>query len=187
MNIVDILLLSVALAMDCFAISIVSSMIIGRFRWPVALRMGFLFGLFQALMPLIGWYAIHHYAERIDEYGRYIAFGLLLLIGGKMVWEAFSPAKERSIRPEKIITQLLLAVATSIDALTVGISLAVTGTHTLSSLTLPLVSIGLASLLFTILGHYLGAVFGSAVRRHFNPYLLGGIILILLAIKVLLF
>ena len=187
MSIIDILLLSVALAMDCFAISIVSSMIIGRFRWPVVLRMGLLFGFFQALMPLLGWFAIHHYATRIEVYGRYIAFGLLLIIGGKMVWEALTPSKQRAFNPEKLTTQLLLAVATSIDALTVGVSLAVTGTHSLASLTLPLVCIGLASLLFTILGHSLGAKFGPAVRRHVNPELLGGIILILLAFKVLLF
>ena len=187
MSVIDILLLSVALAMDCFAISIVSGMVIGRFRWSVVLRMALLFGFFQALMPLLGWYAIHHYTARIEDYGRYIAFALLLIIGGKMVWGVIFPSKQRAFNPEKLTTQLLLALATSIDALTVGVSLAVTGTHTLASLTLPLVSIGLASLLFTVLVHYLGAAFGPAVRRHFNPELIGGIILILLAIKVLLF
>ena len=222
----DILLLSVALAMDCFAVSIASGVIltpssspkgdgsptlnpspvgkesptpnpspVGRgtrkdsFMGRVlegALRLSVLFGLFQAGMPLVGWFCTNWLAERIEAYDHWIAFGLLAFLGGRMIRDAFSDEEEaHHFDPTNWWTGIVLAVATSIDALAVGISLAVTGYHTIRQLAMPLVVIGLGSFLFAMLGHWLGMRFGSSIRRRLQPELLGGIILIGIGVKVL--
>ncbi|MBP5714591.1 MAG: manganese efflux pump [Prevotella sp.] len=198
MNLLDIILLAVALAMDCFTVSIVSGIILtqrdGSFVTPTdvtkepslcVIRMAFLFGFFQALMPLLGWLGISHFQSYMEAYDHWIAFGLLGLIGGKMIWESFSPEEEHHFNPCRLRTQLLLAVATSIDALAVGISFACTGYTALSQLTLPLLLIGLVSFLFSIIGYHLGRCFGKTIIRRLNPELIGGTILILIGVKVL--
>ena len=201
MSLFDIILLAIALAMDCFTISIVCG-IISNSRSTTSneavenncelcimnyalLRMAFLFGLFQALMPLLGWLGISHFQSYMEAYDHWIAFGLLGLIGGKMIWESFSPEEEHHFNPCRLRTQLLLAVATSIDALAVGISFACTGYTSLSQLTLPLLLIGLVSFLFSIIGYHLGRCFGKTIIRRLNPELVGGTILILIGVKVL--
>ena len=85
MSLVDILLLSVALAMDCFTVSIVSGMILGRKEWSTILQMSLLFGVFQAAMPFIGWLATSHFSQYIEDYDHWIAFALLAFLGGKMI------------------------------------------------------------------------------------------------------
>ena len=90
-------------------------------------RMAFLFGFFQAAMPLLGWLGISHFQAMIEAYDHWIAFSLLLLIGGNMIREAFGPEEEQHFNPRKLRTQLILAIATSIDALAIGISFACTG------------------------------------------------------------
>ena len=221
----DILLLSVALAMDCFAVSIASGVIltpsspkgegsltpnpspVGRESptpnpSPVgrgtrkafltrggleeALRLSVLFGLFQAGMPLVGWICTNWLAERIEAYDHWIAFGLLVFLGGRMIRDAFSDEEEaHHFDPTNWWTGIVLAVATSIDALAVGISLAVTGYHTIRQLAMPLIAIGVGSFLFAMIGHWLGMRFGSSIRRRLQPELLGGIILIGIGVKVL--
>lgn len=191
MNLLDIILLAVALAMDCFTVSIVSGVVAapsGRGsvspRW--LLRMAFLFGLFQALMPLLGWLGISHFQAYMEAYDHWIAFGLLGFIGGKMIWESFGDEEDHHFNPSKLRTQLLLAVATSIDALAVGISFACTGFTMLSQLTMPLLIIGLVSFLFSIVGYHLGRRFGKAITRRLKPEVFGGIILVLIGVKILL-
>jgi putative Mn2+ efflux pump MntP len=187
MSILDIILLAVSLAMDCFTVSIVSGAILRRWQGGIIFRIAVLFGLFQALMPLIGWTAMRLFAAHVEAYGHWIAFAMLLFIGGRMIWESLhGSGDEPSFRPEKLSTQLLLAVATSIDALAVGVSMAVIGYDTLHSLLLPLVIIGLVSLLFALLGHWLGIRFGRAASSRFSPELFGGIILVAIGLKVLL-
>lgn len=186
MNFFDIILLSVALAMDCFAVSIVSGIIVGRWRIRVFLSLGILFGLFQALMPLAGWLCMSRFRESMQGYDHWIAFGLLLLLGGNMIKEAFGPEEKRSFDPTTLMTQLALAVATSIDALAVGISFSCLDYNTIEDLTLPLVTIGVVSLVFSLAGSTLGVRFGSIVAKRIKPELLGGIILILIGVKVLL-
>ena len=127
MNQLDIWMLAIALAMDCFTVSIVSGVIVRRWLWGMILRIAFLFGLFQAMMPLIGWMATSHFSEQLEFIDHWIAFGLLAFIGGKMIRESFSPEEEQQFNPKNLHTQLLLAVATSIDALAIGISFACTG------------------------------------------------------------
>ena len=205
MNLLDIILLAVALAMDCFTVSIVSGVLFNGqwtmdngqlstrsnnypfsiFHFPL-LRMAFLFGFFQAMMPLLGWLGISHFQAYMEAYDHWIAFGLLGFIGGKMIWESFGDEEDQHFNPRKLRTQLLLAVATSIDALAVGISFACTGFTTLSQLTMPLLIIGIVSFLFSIFGYHLGRRFGKAITRRLKPELFGGIILVLIGLKILL-
>jgi putative Mn2+ efflux pump MntP len=204
MNLLDIILLAVALAMDCFTVSIVSGVLfngqwtmdngqlstrsnnypLSIFHFPL-LRMAFLFGFFQAMMPLLGWLGISHFQAYMEAYDHWIAFGLLGFIGGKMIWESFGDEEDQHFNPSRLRTQLLLAIATSIDALAIGISFACTGFTELSQLTMPLLIIGIVSFLFSIVGYHLGRRFGKTITRRIKPELLGGVILILIGVKIL--
>ena len=199
MSLIDIILLAVALAMDCLTVSIVSGVITNG-QWKMdngqlaarsnnfqlsQLRMAFLFGLFQAMMPLIGWLGISHFQAYMEAYDHWIAFAMLGFIGGRMVWESFGPEEEQHFNPRRLRTQLLLAVATSIDALAVGISFACTGYTAVGQLTLPLIIIGVVSFLFSLIGYQLGARFGRSIARRLKPELFGGIILIGIGVKIL--
>lgn len=186
MNLLDIIFLSIALAMDCFAVSIASGFILRTKVWPVIMRMSVLFGLFQAAMPFFGWLGTTYFSQYIEAYDHWVAFAMLAFIGGKMIYESFQPEEEHSFNPRKLSTQLLLAVATSIDALAVGISLAMTGYKTLGDLVEPLVWIGIVSLLFGIIGHLLGTRFGRVVSHRLKPELIGGMILLCIGVKILL-
>ena len=186
MELLDILFLSVALAMDCFTVSIVGGVILRRKVWAVMLQTAFLFGFFQALMPLIGWAATSRFQYLIEAYDHWIAFALLAFLGVRMIRESFQPEEEQHFNPRRLRTQLLLAVATSIDALAIGISFACTGYTELSQLTLPLIIIGLVSFLFSLVGYHLGRRFGKSITRRLKPELLGGVILTLIGVKVLL-
>ena len=99
MNLFDIWMLSVALAMDCFTVSIASGVIQGRREWPVILRIAFLFGLFQAMMPFFGWLATNYFAHYIEAYDHWVAFGLLAFLGGKMIYESFQPEEQHFFNP----------------------------------------------------------------------------------------
>ena len=200
MNLLDIILLAIALAMDCFTVSIVSGVILMKERRREGvrregdrsqetggiLRMAFLFGFFQAMMPLLGWLGISYFRTYMEAYDHWIAFLMLVFIGGKMIKESFGPDEEQHFNPSRLRTQLLLAIATSIDALAIGISFACTGFTLLSQLTLPLLIIGIVSFLFSIIGYHLGRRFGKTITRRIKPELLGGIILIIIGIKILL-
>lgn len=187
MSFIDIILLAVALAMDCFTVSIVSGLTSqdspSTEAWVY--RMAFLFGFFQAIMPLLGWLGIIHFETYIEAYDHWIAFALLTFIGGKMVWESFGPEEEQHFNPRRLHTQLLLAIATSIDALAVGISFALTGYRVLSQLVLPLIIIGIVSFLFSIVGYHLGRRFGKPITKRMKPELIGGLILIAIGLKIL--
>ena len=199
MSLIDIILLAVALAMDCLTVSIVSGVITNG-QWKMdngqlaarsnnfqlsQLRMAFLFGLFQAMMPLIGWLGISHFQAYMEAYDHWIAFTMLGFIGGRMVWESFGSDEEQHFNPRKLRTQLLLAIATSIDALAVGISFACTGYTAVGQLTLPLIIIGVVSFLFSLIGYRLGARFGRSIAQRLKPELFGGIILIGIGVKIL--
>ena len=188
MSLIDIILLAVALAMDCLTVSIVSGVLeftVHRKLSAVNLRMAFFFGLFQAMMPLIGWLGISHFQQYMEAYDHWIAFTMLGFIGGRMVWESFSPDTEQHFNPRRLRTQLLLAVATSIDALAIGISFACTGYTAVVQLTLPLIIIGVVSFLFSLIGYRLGARFGRSIAHRLKPELFGGIILIGIGVKIL--
>ncbi|MGM9777537.1 MAG: manganese efflux pump MntP family protein, partial [Prevotella sp.] len=117
----------------------------------------------------------------------WLAFGLLAFIGGKMVKESFEENDEAHphFNPSRLRTQLMLSIATSIDALAVGISFGCLGYTSLSSIALPLFVIGLVSFLFAIAGHLLGIRFGKTITRRLKPELFGGIVLLAIGIKIL--
>ena len=190
MNLLDIIFLAIALAMDCFAVSIVSGVIMRSHpqqpgeKFAVA-RMAFFFGFFQAIIPLLGWLGISHFQSMIEAYDHWIAFTLLLIIGGNMIREAFGPEEEQHFNPRKLRTLLILAIATSIDALAIGISFACTGYEQLSQLWMPLAVIGMVSFLFSLLGYWAGYHFGRGIISRFKPELIGGMILILIGVRIL--
>ena len=182
----DLLLLSIALAMDCFTVSMMSGVMLRRSINAAILRMALLFGVFQAAMPLAGWIGTAHFSQYLEAVDHWIAFGLLVFIGGKMIKESFDDNGEPSFNPLHFRTQLLLAVATSIDALAVGISMACLGYSHITMLAEPLLMIGVASLVLSVLGYWLGVRFGRIVARRLRPELLGGLVLVFIGIKVLL-
>ena len=183
----DLLLLSVALAMDCFTVSIMSGVILRRPLGLSILRMAVLFGLFQGAMPLLGWLGTAYFSQYIETVDHWIAFGLLAFIGGKMVKDSFDDDEHRhSFNPLLLRSQVLLAIATSIDALAIGISMACLGYRHLSQLTVPLLMIGVVSLLFSLAGYWLGVRFGRMIARRLKPELIGGLVLIFIGAKVLL-
>ena len=186
MNQLDIWFLALALAMDCFAVSIASGIIVKKHIGKMMIRMAFLFGLFQAAMPLIGWLGVSTFTSYLENIDHWIAFGLLAFLGGRMIRESFLPEEEKKIKPRKLKTQVVLAIATSIDALAVGISFACTGFSNLKMLVYPLFIIGFVSFVMSITGVLLGVKFGKPIAKKFKPELLGGIILIFIGIKVLL-
>ena len=184
-SVFDLLLLSVALAMDCFTVSIVSGVIMRRGFCAAILRMALLFGLFQAAMPLVGWLGTAYFSHYLEAIDHWIAFSLLMFVGGKMIKESFEDEEHQSFNPLSLYTQLLLAVATSIDALAIGISMACVGYDHINQLAMPLLMIGLASFLLSLVGYWLGMRFGNVIARRLKPELLGGLVLIFIAIKVL--
>lgn len=184
MSILDLILLSVALAMDCFTVSITSGLIQRRLVVRTMLITAFFFGLFQGLMPLLGWAGMSFLSGALERWDHWIAFGLLAFLGGRMILSGLRPDdEESSFDPTKFSTTLTMAVATSIDALAVGLSFGVSGYETLGSIMLPLLIIAAGSFLFSIAGFMIGAFAGK--RISFPVEILGGIILIGIGVKIL--
>lgn len=185
MSLLDITFLALALAMDCFTVSIVSGVIIRKYVLSVILRMAFLFGLFQAMMPFIGWLGTSYFSHYLESVDHWIAFGLLAFLGGKMIKDSFGSEEEAHFNPSKLTSQLLFAVATSIDALAVGISFACLGYKSVDQLAVPLAIIGVCSFVMSILGNVLGVVCGKSIVKRLKPELIGGIILLLIGFRIL--
>lgn len=186
MTIVEIWLIAVGLAMDCFAVSIASGILLKRLEWRTVLLMAFCFGLFQAAMPFFGWIGTNRFSLLIQNIDHWIAFSILLYLGGNMVRESFKKAEERhEYNPRKLKTIATLAVATSIDALAIGISFACLGIHSLSSLLPSLAIIGWVSFTLSVAGLLFGIFCGNGWARKVKAELLGGIILIAIGTKIL--
>lgn len=184
MSQIEILLLAVALAMDCFAVSIASGIILKRLQWSTFFTMAFFFGLFQGGMPLIGWGLARWASGYTEQWDHWIAFFLLLFLGGKMIYEHFTATDDKQgFSPTRLVVILTLAVATSIDALAIGISFACLGITNLLSILYPITIIGITSFVFSLLGNILGATMGKRLKLHAE--LLGGILLIAIGIKIL--
>lgn len=185
MSLIDITFLALALAMDCFTVSIVSGVIIRKYILSIILRMAILFGLFQAMMPFIGWLGTSYFSHYLESVDHWIAFGLLAFLGGKMIKDSFGSEEEAHFDPSKLTSQLLFAVATSIDALAVGISFACLGYKNIEQLTLPLIVIGVCSFVMSILGNVLGVVCGKSIVKRLKPEFIGGVILLLIDFRIL--
>lgn len=185
MSLIDITFLALALAMDCFTVSIVSGVIIRKYILSIILRMAILFGLFQAMMPFIGWLGTSYFSHYLESVDHWIAFGLLAFLGGKMIKDSFGSEEEAHFDPSKLTSQLLFAVATSIDALAVGISFACLGYKNIKQLTLPLIVIGVCSFVMSILGNILGVMCGKSIVKRLKPEFIGGVILLLIGFRIL--
>ena len=179
MSIAELFVLAVGLSMDAFAVSICKGLSLGKIKTRHMMIAGAWFGGFQALMPLIGYFLGSFFAEMITKYAHWIAFVLLLFLGGKMVKEAFS--EEENVDPSMDTrNMLLLAVATSIDALAVGVTFAF-----LQVAIIPAVSfIGVITFLCSAVGVKIGSIFGDKYSK--KAQITGGIILILIGVKILL-
>lgn len=185
MSLIDITFLALALAMDCFTVSIVCGVIIRKYILSIILRMAILFGLFQAMMPFIGWLGTSYFSHYLESVDHWIAFGLLAFLGGKMIKDSFGSEEEAHFDPSKLTSQLLFAVATSIDALAVGISFACLGYKNIEQLTLPLIVIGVCSFVMSILGNILGVMCGKSIVKRLKPEFIGGVILLLIGFRIL--
>lgn len=186
MTTIEIWLLAVGLAMDCFAISIASGIMLKRTLWRPMLMMAFFFGLFQAGMPLIGWACASTFSHLIEDVDHWIAFGILAFLGVRMVRESF---KEEDCRqdfdPTRLKVVLMLAVATSIDALAVGVSFAFLGMKSVAAILPSVGIIGFVSFALSLAGLLFGIRFGCGIARRLKAELWGGIILILIGLKIL--
>lgn len=183
MAFVEVLFLAVALAMDCFSVSITCGILqrrMGMQVWAMAL----LFGLFQAAMPFIGWCFADLCKEELADYDHWIAFILLGILGVKMIREGFQPEEEQHFNPSDMKVLLVLSVGTSIDALSVGFSFTGMGIMDLPDLLMPLAVIGVVSFLMSWVGKFIGVRIGCRLR--FPAGQLGGVILIIIGVKVLL-
>ena len=184
MGIGELLLLAVGLSMDAFAVSVCKGLALRRATFQAEFTCGVWFGGFQALMPLIGFFLGTLFATAIQAVDHWIAFGLLAIIGVNMLKEALSKEEACDCGGNadlSVKTMFIMAVATSIDALAVGISLAMIGNvNIFFAVTL----IGICTCLLSMLGVKIGNVFGS--RFEAKAEIAGGVILILLGLKILL-
>jgi len=172
--------LALALAMDAFAVALGTGAVLSRLTGRHLFRLGFHFGLFQALMPVIGWLAGLTIIQWVEAWDHWIAFSLLAIIGGRMIYEALSDEEKTDDRdPTKGLSLVLLSIATSIDALAVGFSLSVIGV----SIWMPALVIGLVAGVLTIAGMLLGGRIGD--RWGSRVEIFGGLVLIAIGIKIL--
>ncbi len=182
MGLIELLLIAVSLSMDAFAVALCKGLSMKKLNMRNAFIIALFFGFFQAVMPLIGWILGKQFAEFITNFDHWIIFGLLTLIGGKMIHEAFTaedcPAGSGDII--KVKELMLLSLATSIDALAVGVSFAFLQVQIIPAIIL----IGIITLILSLIGVIVGNRFGVHFQK--KAELSGGIILILIGIKVLL-
>lgn len=183
MTFVNILAIALALAMDAFAVAIASGVRLKRVSLRQFFRLAWHFGLFQALMPIVGWSAGLTVRDTIERFGHWVAFGLLVYVGLNMIREAFKLEEDarRHKDPTRGLTLVMLSVATSIDALAVGLTISMLKV----SIWTPALIIGLVAGLFTVLGLYLGKSVGSAERLSPIAEILGGVVLLVIAAKIL--
>lgn len=184
MGIGELLLLAVGLSMDAFAVSVCKGLALRRATFQAEITCGVWFGGFQALMPLIGFFLGTLFAVAIQAVDHWIAFGLLAIIGVNMLKEALSHEEECGCENSadlSVKTMFVMAVATSIDALAVGISLAMVGNV---NIFFAVTMIGICTCILSMLGVKIGNVFGS--RFEDKAEIAGGVILIALGLKILL-
>jgi len=182
MNIWIVLAVALALAMDAFAVSLGLGISLKPATGGQTFRLAFHFGLFQFLMPIIGWAAGESFVKYIGAYDHWVAFGLLIAVGGKMIIESFRREEEANIKkpdPTRGLSLVILAIATSLDALAVGLSLA--ALHV--AIIFPAAVIGIVAFTMTVLGMNIGPLLGKLIGK--RAELLGGVVLILIGIKIL--
>ncbi len=180
MHILTIMFIALGLAMDAFAVSISSGITIKHQRFKNALKVAIFFGGFQAIMPILGWFAGYNLREFISDIDHWAAFGLLSIIGCKMIYDSIkrgSDKKETNIM--NLYVLLILSIATSIDALAVGVSFAFLEIVIWT----PVIIIGIITFILSFIGVYIGNKLGHFCKNQIG--IVGGLILIGIGIKIL--
>jgi len=183
MSLLEIILIAIGLSMDAFAVSITLGLSVKKPMLKDMLIPGLFFGFFQALMPAIGYFAGFYFVDKIQAFDHWIAFALLGIIGGKMIKESFSKTEkteESNENPFKFTKMLVLAIATSIDALAVGITFAIFKVNIIMAV----IIIGFTTFIISIGGVKIGSIFGTKFKS--KAEFLGGVVLIGLGIKIVL-
>jgi putative Mn2+ efflux pump MntP len=183
MDLLSIIIIGIGLAMDCFAVSISKGIVANKSHFWFALRMGILFGLFQGVMPLIGYFAGSTFANQIINIDHWVAFSLLLAIGGKMLvegWRKKEEPEDTSSHPFTWLSIITLAFATSIDALATGIIFVPYPDYIWKAVAI----IAVISFAFSMIGTYIGVHFGK--RFTVKVEVIGGLILIGIGTRILL-
>ena len=180
MGLIELFLIAVGLSMDAFAVSVCKGLAMPKCTFKKAAIVGLWFGGFQALMPAIGYILGAQFQEAIASIDHWIAFVLLALIGGNMIHEALDNDEEEADASLDVKTMFLLAVATSIDALAIGITFAFLKVNIIPAVCF----IGIVTFIITFAGVKIGNVFGARYKN--KAEIVGGVILILLGMKILL-
>jgi manganese efflux pump family protein len=184
MSTLALLGIAIALAMDAFAVALAVGISLKTLHYRQVFRLSWHFGLFQAMMPVIGWTIGAGVRSSIQEYDHWLAFALLALVGGNMLREAFGDEEEESDRTKDAtrgLTLVVLSVATSIDALAVGFSMSLLNI----SIVTPALVIGLVAAVFTIGGLFLGTRVAGFKQLSFYAEILGGLILWAIGLNIL--
>ena len=179
MGIIEILLIAVGLAMDAFAVSVCKGLAMKKLNWEKAIIIALYFSIFQALMPILGYLLGIAFESIITQIDHWIAFVLLLIIGIKMINEVFKEEKQSYDDSVNFKVMLVLSIATSIDALAVGITFAFLNTNIILAVSI----IGIITFLLSLLGVKIGNRFGNKYEK--KAQIIGGIILIIIGIKIL--
>ena len=181
MHFAELIIIAIGVSMDAFAVSICKGLSVRKLRPGHMISAAAWFGGFQALMPLIGYYLGVSFADSVADFDHWIAFVLLGIIGGKMIKEAFEKDDECDYNPDfSFRTMLILAIATSIDAMAVGVSLAFLKVDIVPAVTL----IGVTTACFSAFGVWLGNIFGCRFKS--KAEFAGGLILVIIGVKILL-
>lgn len=180
MSVISIVMIGIGLSMDACAVSIAKGMTMKRQMFKYAAMLGFWFGLFQAGMPLIGWWIGTYFQNFISSIDHWIAFCLLGIIGINMIREAIHPDDEDQNASLTLKTIIVLAIATSIDALAVGISLAILNVDILQAILI----IGIITFVLSFIAVYIGNRLGGLLEKYAG--ILGGCILLIIGTKILL-
>lgn len=180
MGMLELFLIAVGLSMDAFAVSVCKGLSLGKIKWKHMCIAGIWFGGFQALMPTIGYFFGSFFTGFITSFSHWIAFGLLLLIGANMIKESLDNEQEEVDASMTFKTMFLLAVATSIDALAVGVSFAFMKVQIVWAV----LFIGVITFLLSAAGVKIGSMFGAKYKS--KAEFAGGLVLVLIGIKVLL-
>lgn len=175
----SIFILAVGLSLDAFAVSISSGIAIRRMRLRHAVQIALFFGVFQAVMPILGWAGGLFAGAWIADYDQFIAFGLLAFIGSKMIFDALRREEKKIFNPLDVYVLFTLALATSIDAFAVGLTLSLLNVHIIG----PALIIGLVTFLLSLGGVYLGDRVGHLFENKLE--IAGGLILIGIGVEIL--
>ncbi len=181
---ITVFLTGIGLSMDAFAVAICKGLKMQKLNYKQMGLIALFFGGFQAIMPFIGWTLGHSFKDYIESFDHWVAFVLLAFIGGKMIYEAFKGDDDDECDSFDIKELLIMAVATSIDAMAAGVAFAIDGIETVTSILWAVLVIGATTFILSASGVFIGHKFGAIYKS--KAELAGGIILILIGAKILL-